>query len=290
MSTNPNLEIYGDTALDVLRNDLAPLKAFVLDLSPAPESRGNSVVIGKTGEQSAGDFNASTNNYGANDEDIEDISVVFNKRKLSKFGISDEKALNYPQSWWRTRGYNAGKAVAEACLADVMGLFTAENFGDTAKDKATVSLAGFDKAAVAGIRAAAIKKKIRPKDATLLLHPDYYSALLGTLGANEYGSASAVQDGVLRKILGFRQVIECWQLETPGLVVLPDAVLFANRWLKPIHPEQYAAAFAQTDDETGLTIGIREYEDLDSGIVSISAELAYGRAVGNEKACLRLVA
>ena len=289
MSTNPSLEIYGDEVLDVLKNELAPIKAFTRDLSPLAEQPGVSVMIGVSQAQSAADFNATTNNYGASDGDLEGVSVTFNKRKLSKFGISDEKAMNYPESWWRTKGKNGGKAVAEACLEDVMSVFTAANFGSGANDRLAVSLAGFGKDTVAGIRAAAIKKKIRPAAATLLLHPDYYSALLGTLNANEYGSASAIQDGVLRNLVGFRQIIECWQLKTPGLVLLPDAVLFLNRWLKPIRPEAYEAAFAQTDDETGLTIGIREYEDPATGVLSVSAELAYGYSVGNDKAVLRLI-
>lgn len=289
MSTNPSLEIYGDEVLDVLMDELAPLKAFTRDLSPIAAYPGESVMVGVSQEQTAGDFNATSNNYGANDDDLAGVSVTFNKRKLSKFGISDEKAMNYPESWWRTKGQNGGKAVAEACLSDVMSVFTAANFGSGANDRLAVPLAGFGKEAVAGIRAAAIKKKIRPARATLLLHPDYYSVLLGTLSANEYGSASAIQDGVLRKLLGFRQIIECWQLKQPGVVLLPDAVTFLNRWLKPIKPEAYQAAFAQTDDETGLTIGIREFEDPHTGVLSVSAELAYGYAVGNNKAVLRLI-
>lgn len=289
-STNPNLEIYADTVLEELLPKLAPIKAFVRDLSPQPGQVGKSVMVGFIANQTAADFNASTNNYAATAGDVAGVSVTFDQRKLSKFGIDDEQALNYPKSWWIDKGKGAANAVAEACLTDVIGQFTAANYGDTAMDNTTVSLAGFDKTSIAGIRAAAIKKKLDPAKATLMLNPDFYSALLGTLNAHEYGTASAIQDGVLRNIVGFRQVIECWQLEGPGMVLMPDAMAFVNRWLKPVHPEAYTAAFAQTDEESGLTIGIREYEEPATGVVSISAELAYGRAVGVNTAVLRLVA
>lgn len=289
-TTNPNLEIFSDAVLKELLPKLAPIKAFTRDISPLPGEIGKSVHVGYIANQTAGDFDASSNNYGADAGDVNGVSVTFDKRKLSKFGITDEQALNYPKSWWLDKATGAANAVAEACLKDVIGMFTAANYGDAAKDKTTVSLAGFDKTSIAGIRAAAIKKKLDPAKATLMLHPDYYSALLGTLNAHEYGTAAAVQDGVLRNIVGFRQVIECWQLDSPGMVLMPDALCFINRWLKPVHPESYAAAYAETDEESGLTIGIREYEELSTGVVSISAELAYGRAVGVDTAVLRLVA
>ena len=72
---------------------------------------------------------------------------------------------------------------------------------DAAADKMSLSLAGFGVDQAGDIRAAAVKKKLRPGLATLVLNPDFYSKLLAKLDARILGKASAIEDGILRRLL-----------------------------------------------------------------------------------------
>ncbi len=290
MGTNTSLEIYGNKVIEELRYLLSSIFAFSIDLSPSPLQKGKSVRVPKISGSNAAEFNASTNNYDAGAvSDLEDIVVTFNKRPLAKHAIDDEQVMNYPASWWETKGIADAAAVALSVLTDVIGLVTPGNFGDAAADKLSLSLAGFSLDNMGDVRAAAVKKKLRPAMATLVLNPDFYSRLCAKLDAKTLGSASAIEDGILRRVLGFRQIVECPILEAPGFVCHPDAIGFANRYLAPKNPKVYSYSAPVTDEETGLTIGIREFEAPATGISSISAECAYGRAVGNDKAVLRLI-
>lgn len=290
MSTNTALEIYGNKIIEELRYALASIFAFSIDLSPSPLQKGKTIRVPKISGSVAAEFNAVTNNYDAGSVmDMEDIVVTFNKRPLAKHAIDDEQVMNYPAAWWETKGAADAAAVALSVLTDVIGLVTPANFGDAAADKMSLSLAGFTLDNVGEIRAAAVKKKLRPAMATLVLNPDFYSRILSKLDAKTYGDTSAIQDGILRRILGFRQIVECPILEIPGFVCHPDAIGFGNRYLKPKNPNVYSYSAPITEEETGLTIGIREFENPVTGVSSISAECAYGRSVGNEKAVLRLI-
>ena len=290
MGTNTALEVYGDKVIVELRPQLATIFAFSTDLSPSPLQKGKSIRVPKISGSTAAEFNASTNNYDAGAvSDLEDIVVTFNKRPLAKHAIDDEQVMNYPASWWEKKAEGDAAAVALSVVTDVVSLVTPGNFGDAAADKMSLSLAGFGVDQAGDIRAAAVKKKLRPGLATLVLNPDFYSKLLAKLDARILGKASAIEDGILRRLLGFRQIIECPVIEFPGFVCHPDAIGFANRYLAPKSKTPYTYAAPVTDEETGLTIGVREFENPSTGISSISAECAYGRAVGNEKAVLRLV-
>jgi hypothetical protein len=288
-NTNVGLQIYGEKVIEALRRYLAPIFAFSLDLSPAAAKIGDVIRVPKITGDAADDFNASTNNYKATSAALVDIEVKIDKRKLAKFGIDDEQAANFLPAWWERKAIANVSSVAEAALDDILGLVTAENFGDAAADKASVSLSGFSTKGIAAIRAAAIAKKLRPGLSTLVLNPDFYSALLGSLDSASYGGSEAVRSGVIPNLMGFRQVIECPSLTEPGFVCHADAIAVANRWLKPVAPESYSDVGSATDDESGLTVGIREYGDPDTGVKSVSTELCYGREVGNSGALLRLV-
>ena len=57
----------------------------------------------------------------------------------------------------------------------------------------------------------------------------------------------------------------------------------------PADPASYSEVGTVTDDDSGLTVGIRKYGDPDTGLYSVSAELCYGLDVGAADALLRLV-
>ena len=287
--TNTALQIYSNKLILALKRRLAPIFAFSLDLSSEAAQKGGTVQVPLISAAEADDFNASTNNYKATADDITAKTVTINKRKLSKFGVDDSQNANFPASWWERKSEMSVNAVAAAALADVYSLVTAANYGDEDTDKLTLTLAGFKKAGVGTIRAAAVKKGLIPSASALLLNPDFYSALLADLDSASYGGEEAIRQGYIPNLLGFGKIIEAPDYDGPGFVCHPDAIAFANRYLAPVDPASYSEAGSVTDDDSGLTVGIRKYGDPDTGLLSVSAELAYGLDVGAGDALLRLV-
>ena len=287
--TNTALQIYSTKLIMALKRRLAPIFAFSLDLSDDAAKVGGTVNVGLISAATADDFNASTNNYKATAADIANKTVAINKRKLSKFGVDDSQVASYPSSWWERKAEMSVNAVAQAALADVWALITAANYGDAETDKLALTLAGFKKAGVGAIRAAAVKKGLAPAASALLLNPDFYSALLADLDSASYGGEEAIRQGFIPNLLGFGKIIEAPDLTVPGFVCHPDAIAFANRYLAPADPASYSEVGTVTDEESGLTVGIRKYGDPDTGLYSVSAELCYGLDVGADDALLRLV-
>ncbi|HRR34006.1 MAG TPA: hypothetical protein P5026_07910 [Kiritimatiellia bacterium] len=245
--TNTALQIYSNKLIMALKRKLAPIFAFSLDLSDEAKNPGDTVQVPLITAASAGNFDATTNNYKATATDITAKSVTLNKRKLSKFGVTDAQNAQFPASWWERKAEMSVNAVGGAALDDVYALVTAANYGDTDADRMALTLAGFKKAGVAAIRAAALKKKLNPSAAALCFNPDFYSALLADLDSAAYGGTEAIRTGVIPNLLGFSKIIEVPDYDSPGFVCHADAIAFANRYLAPVAPGSYDEVGTVTD-------------------------------------------
>jgi hypothetical protein len=126
-NTNISLQIYSEKVILGLRRALAAIFAFSLDLSNEAARIGQTIRVPLITANAAGDWNASTNNYKASKDDLHDISVALDKRKIAKFGIDDEQAANYHPSWWERKAEANVNAVAAAALDDIFGAITPAN-------------------------------------------------------------------------------------------------------------------------------------------------------------------
>lgn len=287
--TNVGLQIYSNKVIGSIRRRLAPIFAFSLDLSAEAKSVGSKIRVPLITADTADDFNASTHNYKATGANLTDREVSIDKRKLAKFGITDANAAEHSPGWWEGKAEANANACAKAALDDILGLVTGANFGDTDADKIACPLAGFTLKTVAAIRAKAVAKDLSPSMSSLVLNSDYYSALLALLDAATLGGAEVIRTGILPGLFGFAAVVEAPSFATPGFVCHKDAIAVANRYLAPVEPRSYQESGTATDEESGLTVGVRKYGDPDTGLLSVSCELAYGREIGNAAALLRIV-
>jgi hypothetical protein len=288
--TNVGLSIFSNKVIVALRRKLAPIFAFSLDLSAEAKQPGDKVRVPLIGADAAGDFDASTNNYKATKSDLTDREVSINVRKIAKFGIDDAQAASHSPHWWERKAEANSNAVARAALIDILGLITGANYGDADADKVAIALSAMNLKGAAAIRAAAVKKNMSPALCALVLNSDYFSALLGCLDSAVYGGSEVVRTGVIPNLLGFGRVIEAPDLTTcNGFVCPPDALAVANRYLAPVEPRSYQEVGSATDEDSGLTVGVRRYGDPDTGLLSVSTEICYGREIGNAAALLRIM-
>ncbi len=287
--TNVGLQIYSNKVIREIRRKLAAIFAFSLDLSDEARQVGDKVRVPLVTADTADDFDATTHNYKATAADLTDREVAIDKRKLAKFGITDAQSAANNPNWWERKAEANANACAAAALTDILSLITPANFGDDAEDKVALALAAVSLKGVAAIRAAAVKKGLNPAICALVLNSDYYSALLGCLDSAVYGGAEVVRTGVIPNLLGFAKVVEAPTLIIPGFVNHPDAIAVANRYLAPVAPDSYQEVGTAKDEDSGLTVGVRKYGDPDTGLLSVSCELCYGREIGNADALLRIV-
>ena len=287
--TNVGLQIYSNKVIAEIRRKLAAIFAFSLDLSDEAKLVGDTIRVPLITADAAEEFDSSTNNYKAAKSDLADREVKIGKRKLAKFGIDDEQASIHNPNWWERKAEANANSCALAALGDILSLITPENYGDEAADKVSLALGSVSLKGIASIRAAAVKKGLNPAMSALVLNSDDYSALLGCLDSNSYGGTEAIRTGVIPNLLGFSKLIEAPTMSLAGFVCHPDAIAVANRYLAPVSPASYQEVGTATDSDSGLTVGVRKYGDPDTGLLSVSCELVYGREVGNPAALLRIL-
>jgi len=289
-TTTTGHEIYAAQAIKGLTRQLAALKAFSIDFSADAARKGESVNVGLITPDAVGEFNSTSNNFKRSAQTVQQISLKFGAPLITGFAVTPDQMNNFNPSWWADKADLNTLEICDTVLSGVAALATAANFGDTAKDKQTVSLAGFDKKVITAIRAKAIKdKKLRIPFSVLALDPVYFSELLGSLDANVYGGKEAIQGGVIPGLFGFRMVIEVPQLTIPGFVASPDAIAIAARSYQPASKKPYENVQLITEPETGLTLTHVEYCSGDDGELSDSVNALVKSGVGNSAALMRLV-
>jgi len=114
-----------------------------------------------------------------------------------------------------------------------------------------------------------------------------YDALLGVsnfVQAQMFKDQSVLQEGSIMRALGM-DFYEINSLFPSGASVNsfaahPDAIAVAMRYLAPQSGNTYARAEAITDPATGLTIGLRDHYDNNTGTRYINLEALYGYTTG----------
>lgn len=283
-------EIYSNKVLEEISPQLAALRVFSLDLNDEAGEKGDTIKVPLVAADPAGQWDDETNNYIRSATQMKEVKVEINRETIAGFAITRKQLANFRPNWWESKAALNAESVAGAVLEDVFGLVTAENYGDTAKDKISMPLAGFDNTKIADIRAECRKKGLRPNRSVLVLNPDYYSAGLKGLSAEKLGSTEALKGGVLPGLFGFNAVVEAPTYAGPGFVCHPDAIAVASRIEPPASDKVFERYGLITDPTTGLTLAVVWATEIATGTTSMSVSCVYGCGVGNKQALIRLVA
>lgn len=282
-------EIYSKRFLNGLQRALAVLKAFSTSFSDEAREIGEGVKCPLVSADTVAAWNATSNNFVRTAATLKEVIVTLNHRLIAGFAITSEQMATFRPSWWEGKADANVEAVADEILAAVAALVTADNYGDTAADKTAVSLATFGRKSIAGIRAAAVKRKMRTARSVLCLNPDFFSALLGDLDANVYGGRDAIVGGTIPGLLGFRAICEIPQYEGPGFLCHPSAIAVAARKVPLADEGPYKLVKEITEPETGLVLTNVVLAYGPDGSLNNSITALYGVDVGDEGALLRLV-
>ena len=288
--TTTGHEIYAARTIKGLTRQLAPLRAFSIDFTDEAKAKGDVINVSLVTPDTVAAWNSANNNFRRSTKDVKQAKIEFGEPIITGFALSAANIRNFRKEFWEGKADLNTLEICDNVLATIAALITGANYGDTAKDKMTVSLAGFGTSVVAAIRAKAIAdKKLRTAMSVLALNPVYFSELLGKLDANVYGGRDAIVGGTIPGLLGFRAIVEIPQLAIPGFVCHPDAIAVAGRTHMPASNKPYEAVNAITEPETGLTLTHVEYCAGDDGSLSDSISALVASGVGNKNSLLRLV-
>lgn len=317
--TSPGLRFAANQILMSLHKDIAKVSQFTTNFTADAAQKGSTLLIPVANDESAGDFNRSSNNYGHYQGSIRYVPMVFDKHKKHSFGFTENDFnLVNGTSFWQAAGEKSADAVGRAIEGIVAGLIT----------KSTVKTSGTDETAfadengeiktgtgeefssanevvlgtgdltlkkVAGLRKACRDADIPVRDTILALNSVKFAELLSLLDAHMYGGTDAIRDGLIPNLYGYKAVMELDSLSNAegenlvGALIPSSAIAVASRTLNVQNPKLYAEIGTVTDEKSGLVLQMRRGGDWTTGDTVATVECLFGAKLVMPTKVVRLV-
>lgn len=289
--TDLQLSIAAKRAISTLGKMVTPLREFASDFSPAESQKGAVVKVSVFGGDAASAYDAVNNNYATNDGTIDGIDVNLTSHYKYTFKTTDKALSQVDIPFMQTAGDQIARKLGRAACLDVMGKINSTNVSKSAVF--TLANAG-TKSAIANLYALADSNGLDPYNSVVVVTPQIFAAVLSQLEYNVYGGTEAFRNGYIPGLFGFKSFIASNALTTTaseklnGAIVGADSIALAARYITPF-PGTYEAIAKETDKETGLTIGFREFGKKDDGSIVIAGEMLFGSALAQAGQIVRLV-
>ncbi|WP_448579261.1 hypothetical protein [Thermosphaera sp.] len=291
-----NADVIAQEALKQLQAALPILGQIATDHSKENARFGETIIIHEVAAASATAFNPAVG-YTPSDRAQVDIPVVLNKHKHHTYGVSVQEASSSRVDLIKRFGLNAAYSLGAAIVADLCALITNENFPNKTTKALGAGGDGFDRKSVIAVGAALSKRGVPPLGRFMLLNPDYYGSLsmdLTMLQVMMARGAQAVESGKLPNVHGF-EVSEFVDLPTNeenlvGFAGTRTALALATRLPDdPGQGEPNCRISTVTDENTGLSMQVREWYEPTLAQYRRTFTIMYGVAVGQKAALQRIV-
>lgn len=282
MATYTNLddEIISQSALEAFVKILAPFRAFSTNFSAAPGTRGSSVLVPIVAGLTATTFGGS---YAVSGGTKTVATISLSQHKIVHIGQDDITAANSSASSLESFSRQQGAALGLLVLQDVLSLCTTANFSLAT----AVASTALDVPQLRAARLALNQNDVPVEPRSMLIDCTPYDSLLGVTNfvqAHMFRDNNVLADGKVMRAAGF----DFYELNNlfpaVGSVMAfaahPNAIAVAMRYLQPQDPSAYEAAYAVTDPETGITLGLRKHYDPNTGTRFLNLECNYGYARG----------
>jgi hypothetical protein len=282
MTLNFNDSIYAQEVLNSFVAALTPLRAFSRDFSGATAAKGNAVYVPRMDAITATTFNQSYIGTGGT---VNTITVNLDQHRIATIDLTDVQQLNSSAAKVENFARQQGIALAKIVLTDIWSIITTTNFGAAV---VTTAAANYGKTQIRALRKSLASSNVSMDMLSAVLSVDAFDALLGDSTINQayaYGSAAAIQDGKIPKLMGLSiyesNVIPLNSISLNSFACHPDAIAVAMRNINTVVPEGvYQGLEMLTDAESGISMGYRRYYDGTTGKVHASVECLFGYAAG----------
>lgn len=292
-----NADVIAQEAITQLTGRLPILKQIASDHSAENAKFGEKVIIHEVQSTSAEEF-VPTTGYVAKDRTLVDIPVTINKHKHHTYSVSVQEASSSRVDLIKRFGLNAAYSLGSAIVADLAALMTAGNFTNKTTKALGAGLDGFDRKVLLQAGAALSKRGLVPFDRFALLNAEYFASLFmdeSLLNLLVLSGQKVVEGNAMPMVHNFG-ISEFVDLASPagenlvGFCGGRTALGFATRI-----PDDPGAGFSNvkissvTDDQTGISIQVREWYNADLGKFNRTYTMMYGVGVGQAAAGQRIV-
>lgn len=278
--TNLNNEIFANSAIEGLCKVLLPVTTFARNFGPSAAQKGDQLLVPLISTLTATTFSGAYNVCGGT-KTVATVNLT--AHKIVQVGQSDVTAHSSSESDLRSFGYQMGMALGAEVLIDILKLVTTANYTSVA----AVSYVDFDTVELRAARLALNKSNVPDLGRACLIDADGYDALLAVTNfvqAYMFKDSAVLQEGKIMRALGMDFY------ETNGLFTTvnsimafcahPDAIAVGMRYLAPQEGNTYSQATQIADGKTGMTIGLRDHYDNNTGTRYVNLECLYGYTVG----------
>ncbi len=286
--TNLNNEIFARFAIEGLCNILLPITKFARNFSPDGAQKGDQVLVPLISTLTATTWNGS---YAVCGGAKTVATINLTRHRHVSVGQTDITFHSSSESDLRDFGYQMGKALATVVLTDILSLVTTANFTSAGQ----TTLAFFDTIQLRAARLALNVANVPTEPRNMLIDCVPYDVLLGVTNfvqAYMFKDTGVLQEGKIMRALGmdFYEINGLFASANSvmALAAHPDAIAVGMRYLAPQEGNTYSQAMPITDPETGLTIGLRDHYDNNTGTRYVNLECLYGYTVGLTN-CARVI-
>lgn len=281
--TNLNIPRIGDQMLQGFVKQLAVLAAFSTRYEPTPsgKNQGNTILVPLVGSLSATTYNGS---YAISGGTMSVVTVTIDKHHVVHIGQNDLDAMNNSEAKLDNYFFQAGAALGQRVVEDVLTLVTTSNFASVT----AVASTALDLPQLRAARLALNQANVRGLARFGLIDCVGYDALLGVTNfIQAYASAdggAAQREGSVGRKLGF-DLYELNSMFTSANSVnaflgQASAIAIAMRYVAPQKPEAYDMAQMFTDPASGATFGLRSIYDPLTALDYMAIECNWGKSVG----------
>jgi len=288
-----NDDVISQGVLDGFVAALLPLQAFTTSFNADAVRKGDKISIPRVSAQDAALTKVASANYVIQDNDSDAVEITLGEPVYVSGGLSDvevasSSVLNL-ELYGKQKGFQLGKKVVQ----DIMANITLANFGAAAFTGAATA---FDVDSVVTLAGLCDTANMPEDMRALVVKETYFANLLKDQTVtvfNAYGNTDPLHNAKIPRLAGFDMykstIIPANGENLVGFAVHPSALAVAIRYLAPQEPGAYIRAESLTDAATGITIGVREWYDTDSGVKKKVWECCYGSAVGIAAGLKRIV-
>jgi hypothetical protein len=284
------IDVVKDGALQGFVDAVLPLMAFSVNVSPEAGKKFKSVSVGLVGGRTAADF-AGNYTTGAG-KTVSEVEVSLTVHKFDTVTLTDVEA-NETEVKLYDLGYQSGKAVGVAMVADFLSIITAATYGAAIY---TGAASAFDSDDLVDIRTALNTANVPKSGRKCVLDSDYIGALLkdDTIKGNDkLGTTDAIQKGMYGELFGMSMfesdIIPSNSENLVGFAGNGSGIAIAMRYLAPQDGNVYSRAEPLVDPDTGLVLGMREWHDPNTGTKYLTFEALGGKAAGIAAGLKRIV-
>lgn len=278
--TNLDNEIFAQAALEAFVKTMAPLRAFSTNFGPDPFPKGQNILVPLVAALTATTFGGS---YAICGGTKTVVTVTINRHKHIPIGQNDLDAANSSAASLESFAFQQGRALAQAVIEDVFTLLTTANFAQAT----AVASTAFDVPQIRRAKLLMNQANVPMEPRALLIDCVPYDALLSVTNfvqAYMFADNQVLKEGKVMRALGY----DFFELNSSfgsvnsvmAFAAHASAIAIGMRYLMPQPGNTYNDARPVSDPDTGLTFGLRDHFDNNTGTRYINLEANYGYSVG----------